>query len=257
MTNDVTIPQSTELNPYEEYGEAAASRANIVGHLLRFSKLGTWQYGQDKEELPEGARMLVYVPSLKVGWVKWSEGQAVQHIVGLTRERFKPPTRDKLGDLDDNEWAELNGRPIDPWQFTNYLVMCDEAGEIYTYVTSSKTGIGAVAEISSTYGKRIRMKPNEIPVIELHCRPWKHRDYGDMVAPSLKITGWAEVPDTFSDVSTAIDANATESITIEDQVPPAAPAKTKPQLVKPAPKPAAAPVKSKPAPAKTKRSVRF
>ena len=205
MSNEVSTLRVNDIDPFEAYGEEVASRANITGQLLRFTKHGEYKAGQDQDEVAEGTRLLAHMPGLKRGWVKWNEGQPVRHIIGLIAEGYTPPKREELGDMDESEWAELNGRPIDPWQMTNYLVMLDEEGELYTFVTSSKGGLSAVGELATAYGKHRRMKPSEIPVVELHARSYQHKDYGETFAPVLKIVGWAEIPENFSELETAME----------------------------------------------------
>jgi hypothetical protein len=239
MSNEVANANQHEFDPYQQYADEVASRAHITGDLLRFTKHGQYKAGQDQDEIDEGTRMLVYMPSLKRGWVKWWDNQPVQHVVGLVSEGYKPPERHELGDMDEALWGELNGRPIDPWQKTNYLVMLDEAGQLYTFVSSSKGGLSAVGEICDAYSKRRRMKPDEIPVIELLSRSYVHKDYGETFAPNLKITGWSKIPANFNELTDAIgsEAEATEF------------ALAPPQENGPM-KPAAKPVAAKPAPSK-------
>jgi hypothetical protein len=232
MANEVTDPRR-EYDPYQEHADEVASRAHITGDLLRFTKHGQYKAGADQDEVDEGTRMLVYMPSLKKGWVKWYDGQPVQHIVGLVAEGYKPPERHDLGDMDESEWGELNGRPIDPWQKTNYIVMLDEDGQLYTFVTSSKGGLSAVGEICDAYAKRRRMKPDEIPVIELHSRSYMHKDYGETFAPTLKITGWAKVPENFNELQEAIGSDEPVEFTLPAPAPAkAAAAPAKPAVVK-------------------------
>lgn len=236
MTNEVATANQHEFDPYQQYADEVASRAHITGDLLRFTKHGEYKAGTDQDAVDEGTRMLVYMPGLKRGWVKWDDGQPVQHVVGLVSEAYKPPERHELGDMDETQWGELNGRSIDPWQKTNYLVMLDEEGQLYTFVTSSKGGLSAVGELCDAYSKRRRMKPDEIPVIELNARSYMHKDYGETFAPSLKITGWTKIPANFNELTQAI---ASDESTTDFALPP------------PAPKPASAP-----APAAARQTVK-
>lgn len=238
MSNEVMKPEP-EIDPFKKHAQETSSRSNIVGHLLRFTKHGDYKAGQNQDEVVEGTRMLAYMPSLKKGWVKWKDGQPVQHVIGLVIEGYEPPPRDTLGDMDESEWSELNGRPIDPWQNTNYLVMCDEEGQLYTFVTSSKGGLSAIGELSDAYADRRRMKPDEIPIVELHSRSYQHKDYGETFAPALKITGWAKTPDDFKDVTAAL---ADGSDAIEDET------QDFPVKMKTLPKAPPPTVKAKPAP---------
>lgn len=189
-----------EIDPFDRVANRSGGPSHITGDLLRFTKRGEFRAGQEKDLIPEGTRMMVYMPGLKEGYVRWQDGRPTQHLVGLVSE-FEAPDRNTLGDLDPSTWPLLGGKPNDPWQFTYYLIMCDQQGQIYTYVTSSETGCGAVSGLAKMYAPRRRMKPDEIPVISLHSRPWKHVEFGDMVAPELKVVGWSKIPDTFAEIA--------------------------------------------------------
>jgi hypothetical protein len=132
----------------------------------------------------------------------------------------------------------LNGRPIDPWQNTNYVTMLDEGGQIYTFVTASKGGLSALGELVDQYAKRRRMKPDEIPVIELHARSYQHKEYGETFAPQLKITGWAPIPENFTELASAMEPEGDEGEGVPFQLSPP-PAQTE-ELSAPAPAPAPA-----------------
>jgi hypothetical protein len=217
MANEVTPHHNAPItDPYEQLGDEVSSRAHIYGNLLRFTKHGEYKTGQDQEEVPEGTRMLVYMPSLKKGWVKWHEGQPVRHIIGLVAEGYSPPARETLGDMDEDDWGELNGRAIDPWQYSFYVCMLDEEGELHTFVTSSKGGQSAIGEISKVYGRRRRMKPDELPIIELNARSYNHKDYGETFAPQFKVTGWAKTPQDFDELKNVL-GNGGDAEAIEDK----------------------------------------
>jgi hypothetical protein len=218
MTTEIAKTDLPTIDPFQKFADETASRAHIVGQLLRFTKHGEYKCGQDQDEVAEGTRMLAYLPGLKYGWVKWNEGQPVRHLIGLIAEGFEPPPREELGDLDESTWNELNGRPIDPWQKTNYLVMLDEEGELYTFVTSSKGGLSAIGQVADSYAKRRRMKPDEIPVIELHARSYQHKDFGETFAPSFKIVAWASIPANFNELESAMEADKDESTVAEERI---------------------------------------
>jgi hypothetical protein len=200
--------------------------------------------------------------------------------MGVVADGFKPPLREELGDLDETEWGELNGRPIDPWQKTNNLLMCDSDGTLYTFVTASKGGLSAIGELSEAYSHRRRMKPDEIPVVELLARSYIHKDYGETFAPKLRIVGWTPIPDNLRDVQHALleNDNSDDTLSLEQLMTgngaEPEPVKPTPRLApaprlaaaaaKPAPVLKATPVKSvakapvKPAPKSGKKaSVRF
>ena len=62
---------------------------------------------------------------------------------------------------------------------------------------------------------RRRMKPDEIPVIELLSRSYVHKMYGETFAPTLKIIAWTTVPHTFTELTAAIEDSSSETIALE------------------------------------------
>jgi len=206
MSMNGNLPSTnTSANPWADYASESTSRGPIEGKLLRFTKHGDYKAGQDGEDLPEGTRLLVYMPGLKRGWVKWHEQKPVRHILGLVAEGYKAPPRSELGDMDETDWPVLNGRPIDPWQNTRYLPMLDESGEVYTFVTASNGGIQAIDSLVEQYSKRWRMKPDEIPIIEIHATSYDHKQYGETFKPQFKVTGWAPIPENFTELASAME----------------------------------------------------
>ena len=57
MENGLTTTGGNQVasyakNPFEDYGEQASGRSNIVGKLLKFSK-GDWLAGQNNDEIAD------------------------------------------------------------------------------------------------------------------------------------------------------------------------------------------------------------
>lgn len=213
MSNDVMPSNRYQPGPFGRVAAETSRSAHLVGNLLRFTKHGEWKAGQEKEIVPEGTRMLAYMPSLKDGWVKWQDNQPAQHLVQpVLNEAWTPPPRNALGDTDKAKWPLLGGQPNDPWQRTFYLVMCDQEGQLYTFTTSSKTGRSAIGELCAAYENYQRMKPNEIPIVELQGRPYEN-EFGEQFAPKFKVTGWTLVPDIFAEVAAAINSELASATT--------------------------------------------
>jgi hypothetical protein len=184
---------TTERNAFQQYSDAA-SRSRIIGKLLKFSK-GEYLAGQDSEEIPEGTHLVVNMDELLVGWQKWEGGKPADSEMGRVAEGFRPPKRADLGDLDESRWeTDDRGQPRDPWQLTNIAILKDPDGDqIYTFATSSKGGVSAIGELAGAYGKAMRQRPDEYPVIALNVRSYKHpnKNYGKIFTPKFDIVGWA------------------------------------------------------------------
>jgi hypothetical protein len=192
VTNEVA---TATANFYEKYGEAATAR-NITGLLLRFNKFGEYRAGQDDQEIPRGTVLVAYMSTLAVGYVRWEDARPAEiiMIMGPVGEGFVPPRREELGYTDQSKWETFDdGRAKDPWALSNSLVLLDlETNEFYTFNSSSKGGLSAIGELSKVYGKHIRQKPDEMPIIELDVGSYQHsnRAFGEIRFPVFKVTSW-------------------------------------------------------------------
>ena len=189
------IATSEDYNPYIDYGNTA-DRSNIIGKLLKFTKLGDWVYGEDGSPMPEGHRLIAHMGDLAVGWIKWEDGKPTEQVMGRLADNFHPPLRSELGDLERDDWAaDGSGAPRDPWQFSNYLILMNpENGDLYTYASGSKGGKQAVGELSKQYGKAMRHRPDQFPVIALGAGEYPHpnKQFGNIKIPKLEIVAWME-----------------------------------------------------------------
>ena len=200
-----TLPTSSEAktdiatsehdNPYIAYGEAA-SRTRIIGKLLKFNKFGDWVAGESADEMPIGTELVAHMGELMIGWIKWEDGKPTEQVMGRLADNFHPPLRSELGDLERDDWApDGSGAPRDPWQFSNYLILMNpENGDLYTYASGSKGGKQAVGELSKQYGKAMRHRPDQFPVIALGAGEYPHpnKQFGNIKIPKLEIVAWME-----------------------------------------------------------------
>lgn len=197
MTNEIT---KTEPNYYEKYGDAANSRS-IIGKLLKFTKFGEYCAGIENELIPIGTMMVAYMPALAVGYVRWENNSPAQAEMGYVGDGFVPPKRNDLGWNDAKEWdTDDKGTPRDPWQFTNSLILIDiDQALLYTFNTSSKGGIGAVASLSKIYGRHTRASPRELPTVKLGVDSYRHSNkaYGEIRIPVLSVVPerWISIDD--------------------------------------------------------------
>jgi hypothetical protein len=200
----MTVPEKTrdyvpatdnpDYNPYVAYGQAA-SMTRIVGKLLKFTKFGEWIAGETNEEITLGTEMIAHMGELQIGWIKWVDGKPAEQVMGRVCDNFQPPRRSELGDTDQNEWDvdQTSGKPRDPWQFSNYLLLASFDNELYTYAASSRGGIQAIGKLSDEYGHAMRHRPDQFPMVRLGQGSYDHpnKAYGEIRFPVLEIVGWA------------------------------------------------------------------
>jgi hypothetical protein len=227
-----------ESNPWLDYGNSATG-TRIVGQLLKFSKFGQWTAGQDNIEIPMGTRMIAHAIEIYVGWIKWQDNKPVEQLMHKLGDGIKPPSRAELGDTDSAAWdIGIDDRPRDPWQFSNYLVLMDDDGGLYTFATASKGGIQAVGSLAKAYGLRMRQHPNELPVVELGWDSYDHpnKAYGEIRYPVFEITSWVDRDAIDAVLLASQGSGGGEPDEPDDEpMPPTKPQPTKPQPTRPEP----------------------
>jgi hypothetical protein len=180
-------------NPWASYADAVAPET-IKGSLLKFTK-GDWFAGSDIVE--RGTEFTAFVDEIHVGWVRWGDGAPTEHVMGRIVDRFVPPRRDTLGDLDQTTWeVGPDDKPRDPWQFTNYLPLQDAEGEWFTFVTGSRGGLQAIARMLRTYGRQLDLHANDNPIVAIDTGSYEHREksIGRIKHPIFDINGWNAKP---------------------------------------------------------------
>lgn len=184
------VSTGQEYDPYAAYGESATRG---IGTLLKFAK-GHWSAGKEGAAVKEGTRFYANMAGIRVGWQRWEDGKPSDERMVLMVTGARPPLRSSLGDHDKDLWDEdSQGKPRDPWQFTNELPLVSEDGEELVFSTSSKGGINAIGELCIAYSKGRKMKPADaVPVIEIGTSSYKHSDktFGTIYTPVLKLVDW-------------------------------------------------------------------
>ncbi len=187
-----------ERNAFEAYGDQFAGRF-IVGQLLKFNK-GDWLCGEDDEEIEEGTEYTCNMNQLMIGWIKWVDNKPAEQLMGPLASGFRPARREELGDSDEEQWeVDDQGKARDPWQYSNYLLLKtpgDQAEEeqLFTFATSSKGGLGMMGDLCKVYGKEMRTRPDEWPIVAVGVRKYKHSnpEFGWIKVPTMKVVGWEE-----------------------------------------------------------------
>jgi hypothetical protein len=164
----------------------------ISGELLRFWALsGQFRAGQEERRLRAGYRLIADMPSLRVGFMRWSPGYEEQRVeraaMVFVRDGSLPPKRESLGDVDPTQWAYPDR---DPWQCVSLLGMIHpETKRRYTYLAVTAAENGAIAEVCTLYGRYASMPGCEaaLPIIRL-----KTTRNGGVHCPRFLIDGWAE-----------------------------------------------------------------
>jgi hypothetical protein len=183
------------VDPFEAYANAVSPR-NIVGDLMKFSK-GDFLAGEEGKEIAEGTTFTANLDELMIGVVKWFGGKPIEHIMVRVAEGRALPKRAELDDQDETQWeVDSFGAPRDPWQYTNYLPLMNDAGDLFTFATSSRGGLGAVGDLCRLYSRHRKKHPDVYPVIALEVGSYQHanKEFGRIKFPKFTLMSW--VPKT-------------------------------------------------------------
>jgi hypothetical protein len=197
MANDLMTEKKNELaraglgDPFVEYADAIAPQY-IVGDLLRFSK-GDYLTGINSQTVPLGTVFTANLDELMAGWVRWWDGRPTNHAMVRVADHIAPRKRTELGDNDEQQWeTDLSQARRDPWQFSNYLPMMNEKGQLDTFTTSSRGGISAIAGLARRYANHRKRHPDVFPLIALGVDSYQHpnREFGRIKFPVFAPAGY-------------------------------------------------------------------
>jgi hypothetical protein len=168
--------------------------ATIVGKMIKFNGK-TSKFIADDEDIAEEATFFALCDQTMIGWVKFNEDAPPDRVMGVLYDGFRMPRREELGDTDPDLWATgLDGKPADPWQHHQYLVLQNtETSELFTFVTSSSTGHRAVGNLLHHFNRMLRTNANELPVVKLKTGGFNHKDdrIGWVPTPVFAVVGRA------------------------------------------------------------------
>ncbi|MFC0302759.1 hypothetical protein [Rhizorhabdus histidinilytica] len=176
-------------DPFAAYGAEAANG----GTFLKFSK-GEWLLGQDNQDVELGRLLVANMNELSIGWIRWEDGKPAERRMNLLTSGIRPDSRAELGYTDQTLWdTDADGKPVDPWNFTNELPLADpETGEQMTFSASSKGGIGCIGNLCKAYAAQRGQHPGLFPVLELARNSYMHPVYKKTYVPVLNIVDWVE-----------------------------------------------------------------
>jgi hypothetical protein len=193
ITTNATPAIPENRNVFERFADAAGGN-RIQGDLLKFAK-GFWLAGQDGKDVPAGTELIANLDEMTIGWVKWQDGKPVDSVEGRVADSYAPPRRSELGDTDPTKWdLDGNMQPRDPWQLSSkVLLKATDSDKLFTYITTSRGGLNALAALAGKFGRHIKARPNEFPVVALSSDSYQHsnRAYGTIRVPLFDVVGWA------------------------------------------------------------------
>jgi hypothetical protein len=189
MGNQITKATSNLQAVADAFHEALADSPTP---LLKFKK-DRYVISGDVE-VPLGTKFLAYCADWQRGWCKFVDGELVEKRIGRVADRFHPPERDELGDLDESLWEkDDDGVPQDPWSFQHYLPLENVAtGERLVFVSSSIGGGIGVQILCDKWHRRLYRGLIGLPTVKLAIGKFKTKKYGAVPRPEFEVVSWED-----------------------------------------------------------------
>ena len=181
------------LDPFEAYANAVAPRT-IIGTLLRFSK-GDYLAGEEGKEIPNGSTFTANLDELLAGWIKWSGGRPIEHMMVRVAEGRTLPKREVLGDSDASHW-EAAARACHaihgslPTTFRYWTNKVGSSPSQRPHVVGSPLLVILLARLYARH--RLAGHRDVHPMIALDVGSYLHpnREYGRIKYPLFTRMGW-------------------------------------------------------------------
>jgi len=165
------------------------SRNTGGGLYLRFTKAGEWLFGSDLEEVGADERFAVNPLSFVNGWIGWQNGSVVGEHMCPVAEGM--PCSE--ADLDPIRSSGAS----DGWsaQLGVTMVSIDEEDPLeLIYKATSRGGKQAISGLADEISARMRMdEVSFVPIVMLDADSYKHKSYGTINTPVLRVVAWADM----------------------------------------------------------------
>jgi len=196
MTTEIDTTGGTALASYasaaNRFAQVAGNMGASEGAFMKFDgNSGTFSFGTDQEELEHGTHLAANIAEVSRGHICWVDGEVKEEVMGSILAG-DPPNQGSLHDY--GPYQTYPDGTKDGWSEQVVLTFRNpEDGEKYTFKTTSKSGLRAVANLIRDYGKLFKTHPNDTPVVELGANsfvPKNNKKVGKKYAPDFKITAW-------------------------------------------------------------------
>jgi len=166
--------------------KVAKQRQEMAGpdgdfHYLKLDRAGNWVYGADETEIEHESRWAINPFTLSTGFAAWDDTEKVgEEMALLTGD---PVLKSQLNDV---------GAPWMPQTAMQLKCMDGEdEGEEVVYSTTSKGGQKAFKTMLAVITARIEAGHSAIiPIVTLEADSYKHKKYGKIFTPDLKVVDW-------------------------------------------------------------------
>jgi len=160
---------------------------------LKLDKAGIWTYGSEEIEIEEGSRWAINPATMATGFAAWDESTKVgEEMEAITSDNVV--LRGNLPDVGAS-WSPQTAMQLK-------CLSGEDKGAEVLYSTTSKGGVKAFKTMVTAITARIESgNPGVVPIVEMQVDSYKHKKYGKIFTPELKVVDWMsmdakEAPDT-------------------------------------------------------------
>lgn len=160
---------------------------------LKLDKAGIWTYGSEEIEVEEGSRWAINPATMATGFAAWDKSAKVgEEMEAITSDNVV--LRGNLPDVGAS-WSPQTAMQLK-------CLSGEDKGAEVLYSTTSKGGVKAFKTMVTAITARIESgNPGVVPIVEMQVDSYKHKKYGKIFTPELKVVDWLsmdakEAPDT-------------------------------------------------------------
>ena len=196
------MPLPATINDLAKALTAAQTRVKTAASEAQFLKLdksGAWCYGADGTEVEDGSKWAVNPKSFATGYACWGDGELLGEEMALCTE--DPVRKADLPHFEGRKWQEQIA-------FDAMCISGEDTGTLVRYSATSVGGTKAFKHLLDAVVRRAGEGHAEVvPIVHLEVDSYRHKKYGKIFTPELKIVDWA-----------ALDATVT-TVESEDPIP--------------------------------------
>lgn len=150
--------------------------------FLKLDKAGIWTYGSEEIEVEEGSKWAINPATMATGFAAWDDSEKVgEEMAPITSD--EPIIRGRLPDV-GAAWSPQTAMQLK-------CLTGEDAGTEVLYSTTSKGGVRAFKALTAALIARMETGSTEIiPIVELEVDSYKHKKYGKIFTPELKVVDW-------------------------------------------------------------------
>ena len=201
MTNENTqqelvIPSTAEVLANKEALQNVKNKAKSLGEqadadfieYLKLSKEGEWVHGEKEEEVDEDDEFIIHPLSYQYGAVAFADNEFVDEKLVSAFGNDPIPVPEDL----EKEFPIDKVQANDGWKAQHGIMLMNvKGGPRIVYKTSSVGGIRALERLIGEVGKRMETNQDSFfPRVKLDVSFYKHKKYGKIYTPVLKIVAW-------------------------------------------------------------------